>query len=172
MQIVSSGGLIVLRHRHLDARDATVHESTFTLPADVGTLIGVAIRKIMVDHQGFTIPTGYGTPKVTAAISTVQGMTGIPCYSNPGTIMAYFHELYLMEVATSTAAGAHEERPPGGILDYTPIPLIVVDKVLSLYTLCEGQTATPGWFHLAMYYELVKLTQNEFMAAMSVMESL
>ena len=165
-------GLIVLRHSHIDARNATVHESTMVTPSDVSTLIAMAIQQIHVDHQGFTIPTGYGTPKVTAAISTRQGLTYIPTWVTPGTLLAYFHELYLMEVATATAAGADEERPSGGILHYAPEPLVVADRVLSLYTLCEGQTATPGYFNMSIYYQLVKLTQAEFIAAMSVMEGL
>lgn len=171
MEILGKG-LNVLRATLHDPADTNVHEAFINTPCDVSTLLGMAIYKIIIDPQGFTFAAAVSTPKQECAISTRQGVATIPKMDMSGTIMYLFYEMYMTAQAAGQGGTAIEIRPPGGIEFYNP-PLIVCDKQLSLYSMCNADMNAVGrWVRCAIFYQLIKLSQQEFIAALSVMETL
>lgn len=165
---------------------AVVHEAVqgvmvelpFSTPADAASLIAMDVRKVVLGFGNTAWPAlrpgadlADNWPMI-GALSTRQGSVAFPEWSTPGTIARNFCQIAEASQVADGGNAMNTDSPFEKMFDFGPEGLIVADSTLSLYILGDAGLGGLLSLHLAVYYQLTKITQNEFLAALSIMETI
>jgi len=170
-------GLSVIRGFGVEVVAGTLAETVITTPANAANRTALIIRKIAFDLAPPLPPAlrpaadGALIIQVVCALSGRQGLADMPRYGNPGCLGRIAWNWTEASQVGDSGNGLSVIGNSDQILDYAD-GLVISDSTLSVYI--QGNAAFAGLTScgVAIFYELVTLTPELFMAALSVIESL
>ncbi len=166
------GNMSVTRQAITESAANTLTEQTLRLPTDPSTktvakIFGVRLEP---DLPNPAIPSGgVITDGLNALVLSLrQGEATIPQISTPGVIARAETRQSILQ---DTDGGGLAMPTVGSTWSFLPFGLVIASSVLSLYIQgVSSQSARTG--HMMMWYVLERVTLEEFVGALSLLENL
>lgn len=165
--------LSVLRGAVTETGANTLTETTINTPTDNINRFGMILRRVMFtltppDTEILADDT-LEEHSVTVALSTRNGLLAMPNFNDPGMIA---RPSWIRSMGKHAAGeGPFQSESHQGFDQSFPEPgLVVADSQLSLYILGGGNAAVQA-ATVVIFYELKKLTLEEFVGALSLLEN-
>lgn len=174
LDIVGGDAIVVLRGVAQEAVSGTEVEAEIRTPSSPVTGFGMAIMgfKTQLDPPAGGFPAADTQDSATGSVGVInlrQGLTA-PVMSSPGTI--YHRQIGLIRGSAPADAGVAlsylEDGDPGFL--WLPKPIIVATQIVSLYVRTNSGVSVSA-FRVMILYQLVRLSGDDLIAAISLSES-
>lgn len=174
LKVIGQDAIVVLRGEALEVVSGTEVEAQLRTPSSPTTGMGMAIMgfKTVLDNGSGGFPaadTMNATTSVDGIISLRQSLTA-PRMGTPGTL--YHRKIGNLAGSAPADAGVMgsfgDVGEPGYL--WLPKPIIVATQIISLYTRTNSGTSTTR-FQVMILYQLIELTGDDLIAALSLSET-